>query len=231
MKNLKLPHKIATGNKINFTTTSKYYADRDESDRLKKNEALFEINPQIKTSSHLADEKSQSSDQLFDLLKKNKQKSLDNCHSAELSIQEAEGVCSKASGFFKRNKSSLQEEERREVEYYINQGAVRRSHIHHNTEEEQSVFMIDRCIKRLIGAAYKAKSVQEVSSNPLGTKNTVSQAESLITELNTLAYNIKTLTDNNEKIRTELRNRNISLIEEQLTTIMDLPGNIDDNID
>ena len=59
MKNLRLPHKIATGNKINFTTTSKYYADRDESDRLKKNEALFEINPQIKTSSHLADEKSQ----------------------------------------------------------------------------------------------------------------------------------------------------------------------------
>lgn len=125
----------------------------------------------------------------------------------------------------------MQDEERREVEYYINQGAVRRSHIHHNTEEEQSVFMIDRCIKRLIGAAYKAKSVQEVSSNPLGTKNTVSQAESLITELNTLSYNIKTLTDNNEKIRTELRNRNISLIEDHLSTFMDHNSEIGDSVD
>jgi len=79
MENFKLPHKRATGNKRNLTTTTKYYANRDESDRLKKkNEAFFEINPHIKTSLHLANEKSQSSYQLFDLLKKNKQESLDN---------------------------------------------------------------------------------------------------------------------------------------------------------
>ena len=67
MTNFKLPHKKATRNKINFTTTTKYYANRDENDRLKKNEALFELNPHIKTSSHLANEISQSPDQLFDL--------------------------------------------------------------------------------------------------------------------------------------------------------------------
>jgi len=37
MENFKLPHKRATGNKRNLTTTTKYYANRDESDRLKKN--------------------------------------------------------------------------------------------------------------------------------------------------------------------------------------------------
>jgi hypothetical protein len=36
MENFKLPHKRATGNKRNLTTTTKYYANRDESDRLKK---------------------------------------------------------------------------------------------------------------------------------------------------------------------------------------------------
>lgn len=43
-------------------------------------------------------------------------------------------------------------------------------------------------------------------------------------ELNTLSHNIKTISDNNEKIREELKNRNVSLIEDQLTTFMDMPG-------
>jgi hypothetical protein len=228
MKNLKLPHKIATGKKINFTTTSKYYANRDERDRLKKNEALFEINPQIKTSSHLADETSQSSDELFDLLKKNKEESLNNCHSSDLSMHDAEAVCTKAGNLFSKYKSRLDDEKRREAEYNLNKGAADSSHPNHNTEEERSMFMIDRSIKRLIGAIYRAKSVEEVVSNTHATKDTVSKAEFLITELNSLSHNIKTLTENNEKIRTELRNRNISLTEDALTTFMDLPSDFGD---
>lgn len=36
MENFKLPQKIATGNKRHFTTTTKYYANREENDRLIK---------------------------------------------------------------------------------------------------------------------------------------------------------------------------------------------------
>ena len=50
MENFKLPQKIATGNKRHFTTRTKYYANREENDRLIKNKALFELNPDIKTS-------------------------------------------------------------------------------------------------------------------------------------------------------------------------------------
>lgn len=53
-----------------------------------------------------------------------------------------------------------------------------------------------------MGAMYRAKSVQEVVPNPHATDDTVTQAEYLITELNTLSHNIKTLTENNHKIRT-----------------------------
>jgi hypothetical protein len=94
----------------------------------------------------------------------------------------------------------------------------------HKTEEEKSLFEIDRCLKRLMGAMYRAKSVQEVAPNPHATKNTVTQAEYLINELNTLSHNIDTLTKNNDKIRTELRSRGISLTEDALTTFMDMPS-------
>jgi hypothetical protein len=231
MTNFKLPHKKATRNKINFTTTTKYYANRDENDRLKKNEALFELNPHIKTSSHLANEKSQSPDQRFDLLKKNKQESLDNCHSAELSMYESDKLCNKASTLFSKNKSNLEDEKRKEAEYYANLGAVGSSNPNYNTEEEKSILDIDRHLKRLMGAIYRAKSVQEVVPNPHATNDTVTQADNLITELNTLSHNIKTLTENNNKIITELKKRNISLIEDQLTTFMDMPGDFSDNAD
>ena len=181
MKNFKLPHIRATRNKRNFTATTKYYANRDENDRLIKNKALFELNPDVKTSSHLANEKSQSSDQLFDLLKKNKQESLDNCHSAELSMHEAEEICSKASNLFSKNKSSLTDLKRKEAEYNIDLNAVGSSHHNHNTEEEKSLFEIDRYLKRSTGAMYRAKSVQEVVPNPHATDDTVTQAEYLIT--------------------------------------------------
>jgi len=49
--------------------------------------------------------------------------------------------------------------------------------------------------------------------------------------LNTLAYNIETLTDNNDRIRKELRNRNVSLIENELSSFMDVPGDLNDSID
>lgn len=231
MTNFKLPHNKATGNKMYFTTTTKYYADRDENDILKKNEALFELKPHVKTSSQLANEKNQSSDQLFDMLKKNKQESLDNCHSAELSMYEADKLCNKASTLFSKNKSSLEDAKRKEAEYYSNQGAVGSSNPNYNTEEDKSILDIERYLKRLMGAAYRAKSVQEVVPNPHAANDTVTQAEYLITELNTLSHNIKTLTENNNKIRTELRNRDISLIEDQLTTFMDLPGNFSDSPD
>lgn len=231
MTTLKLPHIKATGNKMNFTTTTKNYANRDENDRLKKNEALFELDPHIKTSSRLANEQSQTPDQLFELLKKNKQESLDNCHSAELSMHEADKLCNKASTLFSKNKSSLEDEKRREAEYYANIGAVVNSNTKYDTEEEKSILDIDRYLKRLMGAMYRAKSVQEVAPNPHAVNHTVTQAEYLITELNTLSHNIKTLTENNNKIRTELKNRNISLIEDQLTAFMDMPGDFSDNAD
>ena len=44
MTNFKLPHKKATRNKINFTTTTKYYANRDENDRLKKKKTKHYLN-------------------------------------------------------------------------------------------------------------------------------------------------------------------------------------------
>lgn len=78
---------------------------------------------------------------------------------------------------------------------------------------------------------YRAKYVQEVVPNPHARNDTVTKAENLITELNNLSHNIQTLTDNNDKIRTELRNRNISLIQDQLTTFMDMPSDISDNVD
>jgi len=227
MENFKLPHKRATWNKRNLTTTTKYYANRDETDRSVKNKALLELNPHIKTSSNSVDEKSQSSDLLFDMLKKNKQESSDNCYSAELSMHEVQEVCTKASNLFSGNKSRLEDKERKEAEHNINLGAVGSSNPNHKTEEEKSLFEIDRCLKRLMGAIYRAKSVQEVAPNPHATKDTVSQAEYLINELNTLSHNIETLTKNNDKIRTELRSRNISLIEDQLTTFMDMPSSED----
>jgi hypothetical protein len=70
MRNFKLPHTKATGNKINFTTISKHYANRGENDRLIKNKALLELNPYIKTSSNSVNEKSQTPDMLVDMLKK-----------------------------------------------------------------------------------------------------------------------------------------------------------------
>jgi hypothetical protein len=228
MRNFKLPHIIATRNKINFTTTTKYNANRDENDRLKKNEALFELNPHIKTTSQLANEKSQTPDQLFELLKKNKQESLDNCHSAELSMHEADKLCNKASTLFSKNKSSLGEDKRKEAEYHANLGAVVNSNTNYSTEEEKSILDIDKYLKRLMGAIYRAKSVQDVVPNPHAVNGTVAQAENLITELNTLSHNIKTLTENNDKIRTEFKNRNISLIEDQLTAFMDMPGDFSD---
>ena len=117
-------------------------------------------------------------------------------------MHEAEVVCRKASHLFSNNKSSLEDEKRKEAEYYINKGTVGSSHPNHNTEEEKSIFKIDRYLKRLMGAMYRAKSVQEVVPNPHATDDTVTQAEYLITELNTLSHNIKTLTENNHKIRT-----------------------------
>ena len=117
-------------------------------------------------------------------------------------MHEAEVVCRKASHLFSNNKSSLEDEKRKEAEYYINQGTVGSSHPNHNTEEEKSIFKIDRYLKRLMGAMYRAKSVQEVVPNPHATDDTVTQAKYLITELNTLSHNIKTLTENNHKIRT-----------------------------
>jgi len=223
--------KLATRNNRNFTTTTKYYTNQDENSKLNKNEELFVLDPDIKTSSHLANEESQSSEKLFSLLKVNKQESLDNCHSADLSMNEAEHVCGKASHLFTRNKSSLPEQQRKETESILNQRVVGNPDLNHNTEEEICIYNIDRYLKRLMGAMLRAKSVQEVLPNPQATNDVVSNAEYLIKELNTLSHNIQTLTDNNDKIRAELRNRKISLIEEQLTTFMDLPGNIDDNID
>ena len=73
MKNLKLPPIRATGHTRYFTTTSKYHANRDENTRLNKNKELFELYPRVKTSSHSANEKSQFTEQLFSLLKENKQ--------------------------------------------------------------------------------------------------------------------------------------------------------------
>jgi len=93
------------------------------------------------------------------------------------------------------------------------------------------MFDISRCQQRLIGAMYRAKSVQEVIPNPHATDDVVSKGEFLVKELNTLSHNIKTISDNNEKIREELKNRNVSLIEDQLTTFMDMPGDFCDYID
>ena len=48
-------------------------------------------------------------------------------------MHEAEVVCRKASHLFSNNKSSLEDEKRKEAEYYINQGTVGSSHPNHNT--------------------------------------------------------------------------------------------------
>ena len=73
MKYLKLPQIKATRNNRYFTTTSKYHANRDDNTRSNKNKELFELYPRVKTSSHLANETSQPTEQLFSLLKENKQ--------------------------------------------------------------------------------------------------------------------------------------------------------------
>ena len=233
MRNLKLPLPPikATGNKRHFRTTTKYYANRDENSRLNKNKELFEVDPEIKTTSHLANEKSQSSEQLFSLLKENKQESSNNCYSADLSMRQAEGICEKATNLFSKHKSKLANEERKQAETNIEIGAAGNTMPNHDTEEDKSIFEINRYQQRLIGAIYKAKSVQEVVPNPNATNDVVVTAESLIKELNTLSYNIQTLTDNNDKIRKELRNRNVSIIEDELSTFMDLPGDLNDSID
>lgn len=78
-----------------------------------------------------------------------------------------------------------------------------------------------------MGAIFRAKSVEEVVPNPQATDDVVNQAKALIKELNTLSENIHKLTHNNDRIRTELLNRKISLIEDQLTTFMDMPSSED----
>lgn len=82
-----------------------------------------------------------------------------------------------------------------------------------------------------MGAIFRAKSVEEVVPNSQATDDVVNQAKALIKELNTLSENIHKLTHNNDRIRTELLNRKISLIEDQLTTFMDIPGDLNDSID
>jgi hypothetical protein len=137
MINLKLPTIKATGNKRHFTTTTKYYADRDENSRLDRNEVLFEVNPEIKTTSHLANEKSQSPEKLFSLLKENKQESSNNCHSADLSMHQAEVICEKAKNLFSKHKGKLANEERMQAESNVAMGAVGNNRPIHDTEEEQ----------------------------------------------------------------------------------------------
>ena len=177
MKNFKLPHIRATRNKRNFTATTKYYANRDENDRLIKNKALFELNPDVKTSSHLANEKSQSSDQLFDLLKKTSKNHWITATQLNYLCMKRRKYVVKQVIYFQKNKSSLTDLKRKEAEYNIDLNAVGSSHHNHNTEEEKSLFEIDRYLKRSTGAMYRAKSVQEVVPNPHATNDTVTKAE------------------------------------------------------
>ena len=146
-------------------------------------------------------------------------------------MQEAQTVCGRASNLFNSNKSSLEDTKREEAESHIKLGAVGHSLPKQSTEEEKSMFDISRCQQRLIGAMHRAKSVQVVIPNPHATDDVVSKGEFLVKELNTLSHNIKTISDNNEKIREELKNRNVSLIEDQLTTFRDMPGDFCDYID
>ena len=193
-----------TGKKF-FSTTA--YLKVDNHDIEERNKKLFEIDESIKTASHLENEKLLSKERLFDLLKQNKQESLDNCHSAELSMIEAQRLCAKASNLLTKNKDSLTYEKRKEVESNLNLGGLGQSYPSHNTEEEKSLNDIERCQKKLMGAIFRAKSVEEVVPNPLATDNVVNQANALIKELNTLSENIHKLTHNNDRIRTELLNR------------------------
>ena len=144
---------------------------------------------------------------------------------------EAERLCGKASNLLTKNKDSLTYEKRKEVGSNLDLGGVGQSYPSHNTEEEKSLNDIERYQKRLMGAIFRAKSVEEVVPNPQATDDVVNQAKDLIKELNTLSENIHKLTHNNDRIRTELLNRKISLIEDQLTTFMDIPGDLNDSID
>ena len=146
-------------------------------------------------------------------------------------MQEAESICGRASNLFNSNKSSLEDKKREEAESQIKHGAVGHSVPKQSSEEEQCMFEISRCQQRIIGAMFRVNSVKEVIPNPHATDDVVSKGEFLVKELNTLSHNIKTISDNNEKIREELINRKVSLIEDQLTTFMDMPGDFSDYID
>lgn len=214
-----------------FTTTKKYNADRGENSRLNENKKLFEINQEIKTSSSLANEKSLHSDQLLDLLKKNKQESTDNCYSADLSIIEVKKVCGKAVALYSEHRDTLTQEKQQEIDLALVLKGPLHTYPKHDTEEEKSLYDIEKSSKQLIDAIYKAKSLQEVVKNPGKVNEIVGESEKLLKEINTLSHNITTLTNNNDRIRAELTNRNVSLTEDILNAYIDIPGYGSDNSD
>jgi hypothetical protein len=56
------------------------------------------------------------------------------------------------------------------------------------SEEDRSLQHIDRYIKRLSRAMFRAKAVQHAVPNPDSVDKVVSEGERLIKELNTLAF-------------------------------------------
>lgn len=213
----------------NFSSTNKRFTDADENTRLEKNKKLFEIKEEFKTSSDLANHKESTPEQLFDSLKKNKQESSDNCFSAGLSIIEANKIVDKAGHLWSRLRHKLPEEEQEKIDSNVALQGDLSGNPTHSSEEEESLFEIDRAQKKLINALYKVNSVKQFATER-AFKKVSGDSKELITELNTLSHNIATLTDSNNKIRTELRNRGVSLIEDHLTAHMDMPDNNNEDL-
>lgn len=80
---------------------------------MERNKKLFETDKNVEPSSRLLNEKSLTPDQLFDMLKVNKQEASNNFYSAELSMRDADKLCSKSSLLVSDNKTSLTEQEYR----------------------------------------------------------------------------------------------------------------------
>lgn len=218
-----------------FSTKSKCCTD--DSTRLSKNKEFFEKKEGMETPSNLANEKSLSNEALFDLLKRNKQASSDNMCLAERSIGEGDKISKRATSFYSHHKYIITEEKQVEIdEALASNKPSTRMFPSNPSQEERSLFAIEKMQKKLIGALFKANSVNEALCAKGDIYNTsrdeiVDSSKLLMQEFNSLSDNIKNYTNNNEVIRQELSSRKVSLTEDFLATHMDTPGTYDGDIE
>lgn len=205
-----------------FSTTNIHYGD---------NNVYFEKKKEIETINKLSQEKQLSSDELLDMLKKNKQDITDNMYSAELSGKEADALYKKAAQAYRTNEDRLSAEERAVIDKHLaaNTSGYERSSIN-SSDEESSLFDISKKQNRLLNAMFIIKSIDESlsargDSRATASKNKIlDESKNLMQEFASLADNITTGVGKNDSIRDELKNRNVSLYPDYLDTYTDVHG-------